>query len=142
MECRICARNNDNDSVSMNLDIIDVIAQGGHGRVFRCRCCGTGRVVAMKQIPITTGANDGVPGAVIREVSLLKELDHVNIVSLLKVGRCDNNSVNLVFEHLHCDLRKYIQDRRYPMDATSWKVRFLDEVLHLLVLRIRSKFKF
>lgn len=57
---------------------IEKVGQGGFGVVYRCRNTVTGEIVAVKNIFFHEC--DGVPSSVIREVSLLKELDHINIV--------------------------------------------------------------
>ena len=54
---------------------------------------------------------EGVPSTAIREISLLLELSHPNIVSLLEVLHCDRK-LFLVFEFLDYDLKKY-------MDSTA-----------------------
>ncbi|RDX97711.1 Cell division control protein 2-like protein, partial [Mucuna pruriens] len=131
VECRIWRgsrrKGMDLELMEMDLEVIQMVAEGGYGRVFRCRDLDTGDVVALKQISIV-GMNQGVPAPIIREVSLLKDLHHINIISLLKVGYTDHRFVNLVFEHLDCDLHKYIQDRRYPKDAKIRKY-FMFQIL-------------
>ena len=52
-----------------------------------------------------------MPSTAIREISLLLELSHPNIVSLLEVLHCDRK-LFLVFEFLDYDLKKY-------MDSTA-----------------------
>jgi serine/threonine protein kinase len=48
-----------------------------------------------------------VPSTAIREISLLKELNHANIVKLLNVIHHDAK-LYLVFEFLDVDLKKYM----------------------------------
>ncbi|MCL4145075.1 UNVERIFIED_CONTAM: hypothetical protein GTU68_004401 [Idotea baltica] len=48
---------------------------------------------------------DGVPSTALREISLLKELDHDSIVRLLDVVHADKK-LYLVFEFLNQDLKK------------------------------------
>uniref|UniRef100_A0A8D1TR27 Cyclin-dependent kinase 2 n=2 Tax=Boreoeutheria TaxID=1437010 RepID=A0A8D1TR27_PIG len=50
---------------------------------------------------------EGVPSTAIREISLLKELNHPNIVKLLDVIHTENK-LYLVFEFLHQDLKKFM----------------------------------
>ncbi len=50
---------------------------------------------------------EGVPSTALREISLLLELNHPNIVSLLEVLHCDKK-LFLVFEYLDYDLKKYM----------------------------------
>ncbi|CAJ1978436.1 unnamed protein product [Sphenostylis stenocarpa] len=122
MECNICPRGTEGsrDAAGMDVEVLKLLAVGSYGRVFQCRDLETGALVAMKQIRIM-GTWQGVPAPSIREVSFLMELDHNNIVKLLKVGISDKRYVNLVFEHLDCDLHDYIQSSPFPRDALTIK---------------------
>ena len=53
--------------------------------------------------------SEGVPSTAIREISLLKELDHPNVVQLLDVIHTDQK-LYLVFEYLDMDLKKHMDD--------------------------------
>ena len=128
--CSICKRGGreerreerrEEEEEDPELEIISMVAEGGYGRVFRCRDPKTGTVVATKQIRIL-GVSQGVPSSIIREVSFLKELHHDNIVRLLKVGFTNYRYVNLTFEHLDCDLQEYMMNNRLSKDAVTIKV--------------------
>ncbi|XP_071517505.1 cyclin-dependent kinase 2-like isoform X2 [Panulirus ornatus] len=54
---------------------------------------------------------DGVPSTALREISLLKELDHENIVRLLDVVYGDHK-LYMVFEYLNQDLKKLFDECR------------------------------
>ncbi|KAJ2366432.1 Cyclin-dependent kinase catalytic subunit [Coemansia sp. RSA 2607] len=60
----------------------------------------------MKKIRLE-GDDEGVPSTAIREISLLKELQHENIVRLLDIVYTDAK-LYLVFEFLDLDLKKYM----------------------------------
>merc|ERR1719217_289516 len=51
---------------------------------------------------------EGVPSTAIREIALLKELSHSNVVRLLDVF-CKPDKLVLVFEFLENDLKKYMK---------------------------------
>ena len=60
----------------------EMLGQGAYGIVYRGRNIETGEIVAIKKIPFTDSTPEGgVPCNVIREISLLRELDHPNVVS-------------------------------------------------------------
>jgi serine/threonine protein kinase len=63
-------------------------------------------MIALKKIRLEH-EDEGVPSTAIREISLLKELEHPNIVSLIDVVNY-NNKLYLVFEFLDRDLKRYI----------------------------------
>ena len=66
----------------------------------------TGEIVAMKKIRLES-EEEGVPSTAIREVSLLKELQHPNIVRLQDVIMQEAR-LYLIFEFLTMDLKKYL----------------------------------
>ena len=53
---------------------------------------------------------EGVPSTAIREISLLKELEHPNVVALIDVIHT-NRKLYLVFEFIDMDLRKFMGKR-------------------------------
>ena len=75
--------------------------------VYKAKDTLTNTNVALKRIRLDTEA-DGVPSTTIREISLLKELNHLNIVKLLDIIHTDNK-LFLVFEYLNQDLKKYME---------------------------------
>ena len=58
---------------------IEKIGEGTYGVVYKARNTKTGQFVAMKKIRLES-EDEGVPSTAIREISLLKELQHPNIV--------------------------------------------------------------
>lgn len=51
---------------------------------------------------------EGFPSSSIREISLLREINHKNIISLLDVI-IDQKRLYLVFEYGDCDLKSYLE---------------------------------
>lgn len=66
--------------------------------------------------------DEGAPCTAIREVSLLKELKHNNIVTLHDIVHTDK-SLTLVFEFLDRDLKQYMEDHANFMTINNIKVR-------------------
>ncbi|KAG8927018.1 Cyclin-dependent kinase catalytic subunit [Tulasnella sp. 417] len=62
--------------------------------------------------------DEGVPLTPIPEISLLKELDDSNIVSLLDIAH-DDNKLFLVFEFLDLDLKHYMEAASSPSGDPS-----------------------
>jgi serine/threonine protein kinase len=83
------------------------LGEGTYGKVYKARSTSTNEWVAMKQMKLDA-QEEGVPSTAIREIALLKELPHQNIVRLLDVF-CKPNKLVLVFEYLENDLKKYMK---------------------------------
>ena len=68
----------------------------------------TGQIVALKKIRLES-EDEGIPSTAIREIALLKELQHENIVKLMDVIHTDKK-LTLVFEFLDQDLKKLLDN--------------------------------
>merc|ERR1719217_1394325 len=77
-------------------DITEVLGEGTYGKVRKARCRQSGEFRALKQMKLGT-QEDGVPSTAIREIAILKELTHENIVRLIDVF-CKPGELVLVFE--------------------------------------------
>ena len=58
---------------------IEKVGEGTYGIVYKAKDRTTGEIVALKKIRLET-EDEGIPSTAIREISLLKELQHANIV--------------------------------------------------------------
>ncbi|XP_053231955.1 cyclin-dependent kinase 3 isoform X2 [Podarcis raffonei] len=85
---------------------VEKIGEGTYGVVYKAKNKQTGQLVALKKIRLDS-ETEGVPSTAIREISLLKELKHPNIVRLLDVVH-SQKKLYLVFEYLNQDLKKYM----------------------------------
>eukprot|EP00096_Caligus_rogercresseyi_P014253 TRINITY_DN6753_c0_g1_i1.p1 TRINITY_DN6753_c0_g1~~TRINITY_DN6753_c0_g1_i1.p1 ORF type:complete len:314 (-),score=101.25 TRINITY_DN6753_c0_g1_i1:248-1189(-) len=92
---------------------IEKIGEGTYGVVFKGRNRKTDEIVAMKKIRLES-EEEGIPSTAIREISLLKELQHPNIVCLQDV-LMQENKLYLIFEYLTMDLKKFM-DSKAKMD--------------------------
>ncbi|XP_071648498.1 cyclin-dependent kinase 1 isoform X1 [Temnothorax longispinosus] len=85
---------------------IEKIGEGTYGVVYKGKHKKTGEIVAMKKIRLESD-DEGIPSTAIREISLLKELSHPNIVNLIDV-LMEESKLYLIFEYLTMDLKKYM----------------------------------
>lgn len=58
---------------------VEKIGEGTYGVVYKAQDLRSGRIVALKRIRLEA-EDEGVPSTAIREISLLKELAHPNVV--------------------------------------------------------------
>ncbi|KAG8222500.1 hypothetical protein J437_LFUL009603 [Ladona fulva] len=93
-----------------NFHKIEKIGEGTYGVVYKAKDKVTGKLVALKKIRLETEI-EGVPSTAIREISLLKELKHPNVVCLLDVVHADKK-LYLVFEFLTQDLKKFLDSSK------------------------------
>ncbi|RWR95441.1 cell division control protein 2 [Cinnamomum micranthum f. kanehirae] len=85
---------------------VEKIGEGTYGVVYKARDRVTKKTIALKKIRLEQG-NEGVPSTAIREISLLKEMQHGNIVRLQDVVHSEKR-LYLVFEYLDLDLKKHM----------------------------------
>eukprot|EP00047_Mylnosiga_fluctuans_P022273 m.117033 g.117033 ORF g.117033 m.117033 type:complete len:359 (+) comp9199_c0_seq1:263-1339(+) len=93
---------------------VEKIGEGTYGMVFKVRNKATGEILAFKKIKLEC-EDEGVPSTSIREISLLKELNHPNIVQLLEIIHGENK-LYLVFEFIDQDLKKYLDSQHGGVD--------------------------
>ena len=85
--------------------------------MFKARERESGQTIALKRIRLEH-SDEGVPSTAIREISLLKELRHNNIVRLYDVVHSEN-LLYLVFEFLDLDLKSHMDSRRLVDSGTG-----------------------
>lgn len=62
-----------------NYDKLEKIGEGTYGVVYKCMELSSKEIVAVKKIRMEM-EDEGIPATAIREISILKELNHPNIV--------------------------------------------------------------
>lgn len=89
---------------------LHILGSGTYSTVFKGTSKLTKKHVALKEIHLER--EEGVPFTAIREVSLLKELKHNNIVTLHDIIYTDI-SLTMVFEYADKDLSRYMDEHGY-----------------------------
>uniref|UniRef100_A0A8C6TI82 Protein kinase domain-containing protein n=1 Tax=Neogobius melanostomus TaxID=47308 RepID=A0A8C6TI82_9GOBI len=104
---------------------LDKLGEGTYATVYKGRSKLTDNLVALKEIRLEH--EEGAPCTAIREVSLLKDLKHANIVTLHDIIHTDQ-CLTLVFEYLEKDLKQYMDDCGSIMSIHNVKI-FLFQLL-------------
>jgi serine/threonine protein kinase len=113
---------------------LDRIGEGTYGTVYRARDKETNLIVALKKLRMKK-EKGGFPLTSIREIKILKSIDHPNIVSLLEVsvGR-KPDSIFLVFEYCEHDFAGLLDRLARPFTEAETKtimLQLLSAVEHL-----------
>ncbi|KAK0585451.1 hypothetical protein LWI29_028730 [Acer saccharum] len=86
-------------------EIFGLIGEGRYGKVYRGQV--NNEIVAVKKISLEM-EEEGVPSFALREISLLKKLQHENIIRLLH-QKFMETELWLVFEFLDSDLKEHME---------------------------------
>jgi len=101
---------------------LEQVGEGTYGVVHKAKDVDTGEIYALKAIRLES-EDEGIPSTAIREIALLKELQHPNIVRLVNVLHTDKK-LTLVFEFLDQDLKKLLDKTPGQLPEELIKVRF------------------
>jgi len=135
---------------------IEQVGEGTFGVVYKAVDQVTGEIVALKKTKLDPAGseatpdsgkkkekeeNEGVPATAIREISLLRELAHPNVVKLKDVMMA-NSTIYLVFEYLNCDLKHYLdgcikQNKKLsPIHVKSFVYQMLQGTSYCHAMRV------
>ncbi|KAI1132942.1 Pkinase-domain-containing protein [Nemania abortiva] len=112
-------------------DKLNDIEEGSYGWVARAKEIRTGKVVALKRLKIDTNESTqvGLPETGLREIQILKDCSHQNIVELLEVVVGEDTSrienIFLVLEFVEHDLKSILEDMPEPFLASEVKTLLL-----------------
>ena len=99
--------------------------------MFRARDTHTNNTVALKKIRLEN-EDEGMPSTAMREISVLKELDHPNIVKLQNVVYTPNEKkLYLIFDFLDYDLKKFLdlhKNTLTPLQIKNYMYQILDGI--------------
>ena len=103
------------------------LGEGTYGYVYKAKDLHMDEYVAMKKIKLDL-EEEGIPSTALREISILRELDHPNIVHLRDCVQ-NEGKLYLVFEFVDMDLRRYMDSFSEPLEKKVVK-SFLYQMLH------------
>ncbi|KAG6005488.1 hypothetical protein E4U21_007882 [Claviceps maximensis] len=117
-----------------NYDKLNDIEEGTYGWVARGVQRSSGKVVALKRLKLEPSDGSGLPVTGLREIQILQDCNHPNVVGLEEVVIGDDvarldNSVFLVLEFVEHDLKGILEDMPEP---------FLSSEIKRLLLQLTS----
>ena len=92
---------------------VEKVGEGTYGVVYKCKVKDTNDFVALKKIRLEN-EDEGIPSTSIREISILKQLRHPNIVYLIDLIHGEKK-LYLVFEYMDHDLKKFLDINNGPL---------------------------
>lgn len=92
---------------------LDKVGEGTYGVVYKCQNKYTNEYVALKKIRLEN-EDEGIPSTAIREISILKQMKHPNIVKLVDLIHGEKK-LYLVFEFMDHDLKKFLDMNGGPL---------------------------
>lgn len=115
-------------------DKLNDIEEGTYGWVARATQRATGKVVALKRLKLEPGDRNGLPVTGLREIQILRECRHRNIVAMEEVVVGEqttkpDNSIFIVLEFVEHDLKGILEDMPEP---------FLSSEIKQLLLQLTS----
>ncbi|KAK5988779.1 Cyclin-dependent kinase 11B [Cladobotryum mycophilum] len=109
-----------------NYDKLNDIEEGTYGWVARATELATGKVVALKRLKLEPADPNGLPVTGLREIQILKDCQHRNIVTMREVVvgpelSKPDNSIFLVLEFVEHDLKSVLEDMPEPFLSSEVK---------------------
>jgi serine/threonine protein kinase len=119
------------ESAPERYEKLEKIGTGTYGVVYKARDKNKTEIVALKKILLDVEP-EGIPSTAIREICILRELLHPNIVELKDVVATDDK-LYLVFEYVDQDLKQYLDS--LPRDQMQ-DMRTIKSFLYQILLGV------
>lgn len=112
---------------------LEKLGEGTYGVVYKALDTVKNDVVALKNIRLEN-EDEGMPSTAMREIAILKELSHPNIVELKDVLYIPSDrKLTLIFEYLEFDMKKLLKALTTPLSQNSIKNytrQLLEGIIH------------
>jgi len=113
---------------------MEKLGEGTYGIVYKARDVQNEHgIVAIKKIRLEN-EDEGMPSTAMREIAILKELNHPNIVQLYDVIYVPNEKkLSLIFEYVDYDMKKFMKSLSSPLSDDQVKLltrQLLEGIIH------------
>jgi predicted Ser/Thr protein kinase len=113
------------------LEILELLGQGGMGAVYKARQKQLDRLVALKILPPEVGQTEAFAERFTREARSMAKLNHPHVVTLYEFGHTDEGLYYFIMEFVDgTDLRRVIQVGELSPDEALVIVPQICEALH------------
>ncbi|KAH7832083.1 Cyclin-dependent kinase 7 [Monocercomonoides exilis] len=108
-----------------------LLGKGTYGNVYLAEDHVTGKKVALKQLKVMK-ETVGLHFTLVREISILQELHHDNIVRILSIVTDSKKSISIAYELMETDLEKIIYNQDYILTPSIIKayMKMIFQALH------------
>ncbi|MCJ1287089.1 hypothetical protein MMC26_006437 [Xylographa opegraphella] len=106
---------------------LNQLGEGTYGVVHRAKERASGKVVALKQIRMSSEERqNGIPITALREISILRSLKHVNVINVLDVavGEEDLDEIYMVMEYAEQDMAFLLDELNVRFSLSQVKCLF------------------
>ncbi|CAD8095451.1 unnamed protein product [Paramecium sonneborni] len=118
-------------SVPQNMRYIKIqkIGEGAYGIIYKAQDVQTDEIVALKKFKLSD--NEGVPSCALREISILNQLNHPNIIKLIS-QIIINKKLHLVMNYYDTDLKEYLKSNHEESHLKNiiYKILLAVEFIH------------
>lgn len=112
---------------------LEKLGEGTYGVVYKAKDNRKKTIVAIKKIRLES-EEEGMPSTALREIAILKELYHKNIVRLEDViYQPQDKKLSLIFEYLEFDMKKFMKSLKAPLERKQIKGlmrQLLEGIIH------------
>lgn len=104
-------------------EYLDKLGEGSYGKVYKVLDRSKQTVMALKKVKFHGDRCQGIPQSSLRELGILKEVQHQNIIRLEDIiqSRDASFELYLVFEMSDMDLRKFMHSHKYKLSKVQVK---------------------
>ena len=98
---------------------LEKVGEGTYGVVYKAKDRETNEILALKKVRMAND-DEGIPSTALREISLLKEIQHPQTVRLHDVYHSDNK-LYLIFDFIDFDLKRFMTGLPGPLSTRQIK---------------------